>query len=338
MDKLISEMIDVELSLSEFNLSAYYNASVSLFKALGYPISSTNNMTVDVDIDEFIYMKLGNRLQYSLEELHYLHSASSISVLFYIDQEDLGIKISRNRGFFSKILFLAVELNCSKRDRSKVAHFITKILNKAFANAIFILFYHDGHIVFSSQLYDDIHDEMSGKVYLSDWYKCYDPSYKIIMKLSELSYSNFCCHNIGELYCDMIYVMAREYYWTTGSYKDKIFDYIPIDYTNYLSDEGSWYERNSLRSLFSKQEYKRMYGDDYVDEKESLDLLLPESDEWFFIDDFISDDAENVNDDINKYDDNGAEEDDYVLPEDFDEELFENPVKLLEWLEDEHDI
>ncbi len=333
MDTKISEMIDVELSLSGFNLIPYYNASVSLFKALGYTIRSSD-MTVDVDINEFIYMKWGNQLQYSLEELHYLHSASSISVLFYIDQDDIYIKTSRNIGFFSKILFLAVELNCSKKDRSKVAHFITKILNKVFANALFILYYHDGHIIFSSQLYDDIQDELSGKVYLSDWYKCYAPPYEITMKLCELSYSNFCCHNIRELYCDMIYTMAREYYWTTGSYKDKIFDY--IDYKNYLSDEGN-YKRKNLKSLFSKLKYKHMYGDDYVDEKESIDLLLPESEEWLF-NDLIADDAEYMSDEVNKDDDNITEEDVYDLPEGLDEALFDDPVKLLEWLDDEQDI
>lgn len=335
---LISEMIDVELSLSGFNLSTYYNASVSLLKALGYPICSSD-MTVDVDIDEFIYMKWGNRVQYSIEELYYLHNASSISVLFYIDQDDIGIKISRDIGFFSKILFLAVELICSKRDRSKVAHFITKILNKVFANALFILFYHDGHIVFSSQLYDDVRNELSGKVYLSDWYKCYAPLYEITMKLCELSYSNFCCHNIRELYCDMIYTMAREYYWTTGSYKDKIFDYIPIDYKNYLSDEGSRYKRNNLKSLFSKQKYKRIYGDDYVDEKESLDLLLPESDEWLLedFDEVIAEDDEDANDETEEYDED-SEKDKYILPEGLDEALFNDPVKLLEWLDDEKNI
>ncbi|MHB8170947.1 MAG: hypothetical protein ACYDG6_05335 [Thermincolia bacterium] len=330
MDSLLSKINDVEFALSKIKYSYLYDGGLALFQALNFPVTPSE-IAVNSDINQFIYFKLVNRVQFSVDELNYLKKISSISVLFIVDAESVEErKFRKANSYFEKILFLAINLNSSKSDRSQDVYSITKILNKAYSHPVFMLFYHEGLILFSAMVYETIGHEQSGKVFLSDWYCCSETDYKVILKLSQLSFENHGMNSIEELFVDMIFSISREYYIYPKSYDYLTFGCFERNENYSLLDDVL--SVNSIKELTKENHlyYSYLYGDDFVDEDETIEVLLPEDDEWLLegLDGFIHDDAE-FDDEIG----GSSENDEYSLPEDFNEEYFDDPIKLLEWLD-----
>ncbi|MCB2291343.1 hypothetical protein LGK97_16575 [Clostridium sp. CS001] len=326
MNNLLSEIIEIEFALSKIKFSDLYNGGIELFKAMNYPVNPAN-VAINLDVNQFIYFKVDNKTQFGADEHDYLKKIESISLLFTIVPEDIVCKkLKRRKNDFEKIVFLAVDLNCNKNERSHDAHWITKILSKAYSDPVFILFYHEECILFSALQYEIIGEGQSAKVFLSDWYNCTEMEYETICRLSELCFENQAINNIGELFHEMIISISRNYYTYIEAYESMIF-------------EDSMIAKNN-EEVFNSDErvysYK-LYGDDYVNEGETIEILLPEDDEWLLneldwetpYDEEI--DEEYMENELYKKD-NYVEEDEYTLPKDINEGCFEDPIKMLEWL------
>jgi hypothetical protein len=326
MNNLLSEIIEIEFALSNIKFSGLYNGGLELFKAMNYPVNPSN-VAINLDINQFIYFKLDNKTQFGADEHEYLRKIDSISLLFTLLSEDIVSKKSKKvRGDFKKIVFIAVDLNCNKNERSHDAYWITKILNKAYSDPVFILFYHEDYILFSALRYEVIGEEQNAKVFLSDWFCCTEMEYEIICKLSELCFENQAISNIEELFSEMIISMARSYYTYIEAHESMNF-------------EASMRAKNNEEELINHEHlysYK-LYGDDYVDEGEMIEILLPEDDEWLLneldwdIPCDVEIDDEDMEDELYKKD-NYVEKDEYKLPQDLNDGCFDDPIKMLEWL------
>lgn len=98
-------------------------------------------------------------MQFSLEEMDYLNSVESISILFEIQSKDINCRDYQDpNGYFKKTRFIAIKMECLKEERSINAFSVTKILNKIYPYPVFILFSHNNYIMFSSLLYKDVHN------------------------------------------------------------------------------------------------------------------------------------------------------------------------------------
>lgn len=326
MNNLLSEIIEIEIVLSKIKYSGLYNGGIELFKAMNYPVNPSN-IAINLDVNQFIYFKLDNKTQFGADEHDYLRKIDSISLLFTIVSEDIISKKSKKgKRDLEKIVFIAVHLNCNKNERSHDAHWITKILNKAYSDPLFILFYHEDHILFSALQYEIIGEEQSAKVFLSDWYNCNEMEYETICRLSGLCFENQAINNIEELFHEMIISMARNYYTYIEAYESMDFEDSMIAKNN----EDGFISHEQLYSY-------NLYGDDYVNEGEIIEILLPEDDEWLLneldwdtpCDDEI--DEEYMENEFYKKD-NYVEKDEYTLPKDINDGCFEDPIKMLEWL------
>lgn len=331
MDYLFSEIIEVEQALLKIKNGNLYSACLEFFKAMDYPVSPLKQV-VNMEIKQFIYLNLEQRVYFSIEEHDYLKNINSISTLFEVNTNKAEADIT----FFNKILFLAIDLSCQKDERSQHAHSITKIINKGYNHTILIVFHHNDWICFSGLIYEIPSDERSAKVYLSDWYNCEEIGKKTNDKLHSLTFANQSNNSIKELYYDILFAIARDYYIYPESFEYLAFGYLIRNTTEPLN-ERVYYKNKQEISEEKYHYYIQVYGDDFITEDEGLEVLLAEDD--IFIDEFLDFDTEEddfslqeneeYDEDITENEINQQEENN--LPKNISAECFEDPIKMLEW-------
>jgi hypothetical protein len=338
---ITAEIINVESALLEFrNNDDLYNSGLKLFQAIDFPVTPLKDV-VNLDINDFIYLYLNKKVLFSLTEQNFFNKITSVSLLFSINSEEQSVtRYQFGENFFGEILFVAIDLNSVKRDRSFDAHSITKIINKLYNHPVFILFAHENHILFSGMVYRSSKEDQSHEVYLSDWYYCFETDYESILNLCSLSFGNHSQSNLKELYYDIIYSVSRKYYIYPESQEFITYGCM----TNELSSSGivnmNMESFKSIKELAEDNSnfYQHIYDFDYVDNKENIDLFFKEDDDLllFDIDDFTYNDLDD--EDLEKIDEdfeeNNGDGGDSSL-EDLDDSLFEDPLKILDWLDDE---
>ena len=331
MDSMLLEITEIETALSKIEYSDLYSAGLELFQAMDYPVKPLD-IAINININQFIFFKLEKEMQFSQNEFSCLKSVKTISVLFFIENDR---EIGKDRNL-NRIVFIAVDLFCSMSSRSQYASSITQIINKAYNCPVFILFRYDNSIVFSGMVYNEIKEVLDGQVILSDWYSCKGNNYEQLITLHKLSFAYHAEDNIAELYYDMLYSIARKYITHPESYEYVAFDSFRFKY----SDENLIYQEIDFEEIKEKAKesflyYQRFYGDDYTDDEEKLELLLPEDEEWIFeeLEGFTIEDEYTDKDDENFDGEELISKDEYYLPEGFDEEYFKDPVKMLEWFD-----
>jgi hypothetical protein len=331
MSAIATEIHKIDIALSKFHKTNLFNSGLRLFQALDYPVFPLKS-AINQEIHEFIYLTLKRKILFNIDEQNHLNIINSISLLFSINADLFSAKKIKDNSF-NQIIFLAVDLNTSTRDRSINAHTITKILNKMFSYQIFILFYHDDQVLFSGLVYENIGVEQSGKVFLSDWYSCFETDNESILKLSSLSFWYHSQKNLKDFYYDIIYSISREYYIYPESHEYITYGCLENEFKNSpINGLGVQQSFQSIKDLAieNSKYYQNKYKDDFVDNNEKIDLLIIDND-LLLID---TDDYSNneVDSDIDEFDEKYNES-----LEEVDETIFEDPLKMLEWLENGDD-
>lgn len=313
MDPLVARLISIEDALYRFNSlnSNLYEAAIKLYQVLEYPVKPSQ-VVVNDKVKNFVFFKLDIPMQFSKEELSILETVKSVSVLFNLENKNWD----KEANTFNKITFVAIDLECSMKDRSFTAYGITKIIGKAFHNVVFYLFRNNDSILFSGLL----KDTKNGQVYLSDWFDVSISDYKNQILLSRLSYTNFPLGDGKELYLNMLYSISREYLVHPLSY---------FDIENFsVFDDFSFLEINE-RQKENRLYYQGLYNNDYIDNSEEIDLLRQE-DEEFVLEEFDDDIFKELENEELEFSE--AERDDPEDIDDINKEIFEDPLKLLEWV------
>lgn len=333
----LDQIIELENALLMLAESDFYDGALQLYRALNYPVVPREE-PLGVEPRQFVYMELNNTL-FGKDEWNCLNVAGSISNLFEI--ETLHFFGSATETIINsqiKIVFLGVDLFCSLNERSQIVHAITRILNKGYRHPVFILFRNGKSIVFSGLVYETEGDETSGKVYLSDWVDCASFGETEIDKLRLLSFE-YHINDIAECYLDMIHSVARGYYLYKESYISAMMDYFIRGDGDFTLAESSFVSA-SVKQLASEcyVHHQAFYDFDFTHEDEQTDLLMISEDDWLLdevrgADLSFEDIQESLVEELGIY--NGCFDDDEIGNEEYDipEEYFDDPIKLLEFLE-----
>ncbi|WP_129688296.1 hypothetical protein [Gottfriedia acidiceleris] len=344
MSFLDSEKYDVEYVLQSFTKFDLFTSSLKLFKALEFPVYQKAHGE-NLDITNFIYSYVNKNILFSPNEYDFLYKIKTISMLFSLDNKLQEKKTKLIDLSTNQILFMAIELNSSLRDRSYDAHNISKIINKIFKCPVFILFHSDNNILFSGVVNESSCKEYSNNVYLSDWFNYRNEDNKIFEIISQLSFGNHVQTTMYNFYYDLLYSISREYYVFPLSkeyftYGCLVNEFNPLSLDVNISIEVNSYKRIKEYSSEYSNYYREKYGDDYVDNSESIELLLIDEEENLlleFEEDLFLDFEIEIEQESNLEDELDIEDNEYMneLMEEADDDLFDDPLKLLEWIETE---
>lgn len=316
------DLFDLDDALRKFECLDLRDACLSLLQALEYSFSNNDDFT-DESVENFIYFTVPNKVHFSSQEMFYIKQINKINLLCELTQHDLI-----GNGYSDKsLVFIVVELNCNKSDRSENSHYITQILNKLYNDYIFVIFKHKDSIEFCTFINNSL-------VYMSDWFDVINPTHEMIYKLLEVSPTFITgITTLKEFYEEVSFGFAREYIKRPESFEYMVYEHFPS-----ISDETGE-ETISKKSIDefaekSKNHYRDLYGDDYVIIDENFAVMKDNEEDWtlFEFDDFISPEAQvELNQEfiIEEY-----EEESSIDFSEVDEETLNNPVKLLKWIEE----
>lgn len=338
MNSLLSELYDLEISLSEFNKVDLYTSGIKLFQAFDFPINPID-YAKNEEIKSFLYLHIDKSILFGIEEQSFLSKINSISLLFSINQSIFSPNVPpfKEDDFYEQILFIAIDIYSSNNDRSLDAHTITKIINKLYNHPIFILFYHNDHILFSSLVYGCKEDEYSGEVYLSDWYSCSNIDDNSILKLIGLSYGNHVQKNVKDFFYDITYSISRFYYIYPLSSEFVTYGCLCSEYMNrIIEDDLIFGTHKGIKELANENNnyYKNYYGEDYVDNTEFIELLSSGEVDWLLMLDDLEDGEVNGSfkgEEIDEDFENEASREEEMY---LDDNPLNDPISMLKWLED----
>lgn len=320
MDELL-EVFAIKDAFHEYGCSDLCNASLALLRAMGYPVKFQNDIG-NQKIENFIYFTVQNKSHYSAQEMMYLKQSETVSFLCELGYRDLADK---NESSDDTIVFLAVEINSSKKDRSEDSFYISQILSKTYNGFVILIIKNADHIMFCANIDEQI-------TCMSEWYSinstCMD-----LFPICAVCYPYISgVRTVKDFFCELAYGFSRDYISYPESYEFAAYQalpYIEIDTVD------SFVSKQQIKEIAEKNHnfYKEKYGYDYVYPDDSFEVLLEEDEEWTLLelDDFELPDEELDDDDNEDCDeDDGVEQIDYS---DIDDETLNNPVKLLKWLE-----
>ncbi|MFB5931824.1 hypothetical protein ACE8FZ_00775 [Peribacillus frigoritolerans] len=332
MSIINSEVYEVENVLSDFINKESYSSGFSLFKALNFPIKKTRNHKQT--IFEFFSSQFGE-IVFTDSENKSLTEISSISVLFTINKEIFLSSQYFKQEFFHKIAFLVIDLNSIRRDRSMVIHILTKISTRFYNHPILILFIQEDNIAFSGLIYDYIDEKINAEVLLSDWYCCSNLEEEKILSLCNLCFGNHSQSSLKEFYYDMIYSISREYYIYPESQEFITYGCLSNEFKTTINGESILQNYKKINEFFleNNQYYSLLYGDDYINTI-NADLLYIQ--DQSYLGDLDEKDAFEEHIEFGEIEENFDEEKDLenlCIPEEVDEDIFDDPTKMLEWFE-----
>jgi len=350
MDINYGKVVDVESALSAFSYQELYSASINLFRAMNYPVEESD-VAVNVAVNNFIYNCVEKKQYYSSGELDSLKNVDRISYLFKISQDSAGLDtvnpIIIDNQEINSIIFLAVELKGTSTLRSYNANDLTQVLSRCYSSPVILLFRHEREIMLAGQACF-IETKKQSKVFLSDWYSSQESNIAVLYRLSGLCLENCSNKNFHEMFLDMLWSVARIYY-TYPEKSEKLtngmfsYDYV---YSRYSLDDEDQIGNQLARQIQDLEEgqfyYNKIYGDDYVDDEMILESIKEE--EWLYdegdilFDPDIFDESGILNHEA--LDETNDEQDDVVSAdetEEIDDELFDDPIKLLEYIENKDD-
>lgn len=325
MNYILSEIHDIETALLKIQKRDLYNSGLRLFKSLNFPINPLTTL-INQNINSFIYLSLNKKILFSIKEHDFLKKITSISVLFSIKSEMLfSTQTNTKRHFFNEILFVAIDLDSSMRDRSFDAYTITKIINKIYEHPVFLLFFYGDNIMFSGLVYENTDREQSGEVFLSEWFCYSEINYEAILSICCLSFGNHCQNNIRDFYYDLIFSISREYYIYPESYEFLIYGCLINEFEEIPHSRRGFTESK-------KQYYYNLYGDDYVSNDEDIDFYLSKEDDLLLIE-FEEENILEVEIESEDLDEDFGVSVSPIIED--EKSLFDDPLKLLDWLESE---
>lgn len=320
MDELL-EVFRIEDALHEFRYLNLYNASLVLLHAMNYPIQEHSGI-VNQRIEDFIYFTVQNKVHYSAQEMVYLKKIDAATFLAEFQHSDL---LNTNKSSDDTIVFLAIEITSSDKERSEDTLYISQILNKTYDGFVVLIVKNADSIMFCTYI-----DNYT--TYMSEWYNI-NSTYVELFPLLAVCYSYISgVKTIRDFYYEFAYGISRDYIVYSESYEFIAYQVQPyID----LDVEDTVILRQQIKDVAEQNYnyYKEIYGYDYVDPDNGFKVLVEEDDEWTLLelDDFIITDEEVDEADDYYYDENNyVEQLDYS---DIDKETLNDPVKLLKWIE-----
>lgn len=247
----------------------------------------------------FVYFDNEKNLSLNFRQRDRLNAFDNVSRLFSV----FGI------AFFSANLLTPLS------DRSQTAHDVHALIHTVSdETATICLFRHADKIILSFAC-----DGLG--CLLSDWYAPDDENFT-----ERLNVANFSVTAGNEYFCDWVNFFARSYYFFNNT--PTAYSILPID----LFSGNEEVSREEIEDFITEQKFSAVkeYGNDYIecdaaqfdsfdDTPDELDFVLLEAEEVEFV---FDDEEANVSDDD--------------APEEFsgiDAEIFDDPSRLLEYLE-----
>jgi hypothetical protein len=325
MDELL-EVFAIKDAFHEFSCSDLCNASLALLRAMGYPVKS-HSYIGNQKIENFIYFTVQNKSHYNEQEMMYLKHVETASFLCELRYCDL---IDNNESSDDTIVFLAIEINSSEKDRSEDSFYISQILSKTYKGFVVLIIKNADYIMFCTHIDDQA-------VCMSEWYSinstCMD-----LFPLCAVCYPYISgVRTVKDYYYELAYGFSRDYIRYPESYEFaayQVLPYIEVD----MAD--SFISKQRIKEIAEQNHnyYQEKYGYDFVNPDNSFTILLEEDDEWTLLelDDFVLPEEE-LEDAGGDYDEDANDEDeDDIQQIDYsgiDDETLNDPVKLLKWLE-----
>ncbi len=324
MDELL-EVFAIKDAFHEFSCSDLCNASLALLRAMGYPVKS-HSYSGNQKIENFIYFTVQNKSLYNRQEMMYLNHIVTASFLCELRYSDL---IDNNESSDDTIVFLAIEINSSKKDRSEDSYYISQILSKTYKGFVVLIIKNADNIMFCTYIEDQA-------VFMSEWFSinstCMD-----LFPLCAVAYPYISgVRTVKDFYYELAYGFSRDYIRYPESYEFAA--YQALQYIEFYTAD-SFISKQRLKEIAGQNHnyYKEKYGYDFVNPDKSFTILLEEDDEWTLLE---SDDSvfpeEEMEDAGVSYYHEGADDEDDIQQIDFsriDDETLNDPVKLLRWLE-----
>lgn len=292
------ELFDIEDSLHDFAQTTLYSASLNLLKIMGFPIKE-NTETVCEKINHFVYFCTEQKVHYNLQEMAYLKNIERISILGIINQSDIDDqnKIEKE---ISHITFISAELNSIKLNRSEDAHYLSKILNKAFYGPVVFLFKNEDSIMLST------YREDIDLVCLSEWFNTKYTDYNCLLSLLPACFIYNQGKTIRKFHNELSFAIARKYIKWPESYEYASFECFPCKDFEEAGNGINWKVIADFGET-SRNYYLDLYGDDYVYDDTNF-CLLEEKDfdlDLYGIEDFdLSDDDFGVSQEDDEFEEN----------------------------------
>lgn len=302
--------------------------AMQLFRATGHTFN-TEAAISNKTIRDFVYFDIRHNQVLTPTDWSYLNNVISASLLFsngstYFDVPNCNTEIE----------YYAMSLNVANSERSLLAHEIHKVIARlSMASLSVILFKVNEFYMFS---FAERKHRQQSIVILSDWFSLND--FIETDLLLQIDAAFFASTSVKDFFYDFEYAIARSYYNYPMSYEYAGYEIFPLKLFN--GNDGTILDRETINQIM-RDNYLfplRAYQDDYVGEdynnRESQsfstdDFVLDLLD--FDMDTIESDEEDFPCDDIVEDDKLECEgEDDYL--DELDEELFEDPIKMLKWI------
>lgn len=302
------------MSYYSFEEERFFEYAIELFSKAGHAVTA-NPEFVNHSAEQFVYFDCKQAVSLSRTQRESLHSFCNVSRLFT----------------FNNCVFFSIVLLTRRKDRSQAAHDIHTLLHPGTgARGSVCIFKCDDEVMLSFMGF-------GLKCILSDWYPIDDDFDEL---LDRLHIVNMSLDRDTDYFSDLIYSLARSYYFAT---KDPtVYELIPIDFFSGKSREDI--DRDELNQIVidELQRVRFEYGDDYVEYDDSmsspqesginadLDMMLLEMDdaEKELEDPF----EEGVDESDDEIFDEEYELDEYEFG-DMDPEIFKDPSLMVKFLE-----
>ncbi|NLE03730.1 MAG: hypothetical protein GX638_02870 [Crenarchaeota archaeon] len=317
MDKLL-EVFALEDAFREFSCSDMCNASLSLLRAMNYPVQLHSNIG-NQKIENFIYFTVQNKCHYSAQEMIYLRHIETASFLCELRYCDL---LDKGESSDDTIVFLAIEINSSEKNRSEDSFYISQILSKTYNGFVVLVIKNADNIMFCTHIDDQA-------TFMSEWFN-------INSTCMELFPLQAICHSyisgvrtVKDYYYELVHGFSRDYIRYPESYEYNAYQALPcikLDMVNNFISKQEIVEHNHNK-------YKEKYDYDYIVPDNSFGVLHEEDDKWALLE---LGELKLSDEDIEDEGDYDYDADGYIEPEDYsdiDKEILNDPVKLLKWLE-----
>lgn len=326
------DLFDIIDCLREFQYLDLRGASLCLFRRLGYPTSLEFAKT-STDINTFIYLETEKKVLYNKKETVYFKNVEYIAPLFLLTLDNNFVIDDLTE----RIVFLCIELNCFA-DRSEYAYYITKILKKAFNSKIIILFRNASSVAITTGT------NIIDQICISDWFECSDNNlgddynFEKFEPLNRIHFQYLNNDSLLELFNNFSFEISREYIKYPVSYEYIAYECFPCGSTGF-SDEilGELMQKSQIceHVIDYLNKFIEQQGNDYFVDENDLVILEEESDDLVLLEfdsDFIAQLEYDIEDEIT-FDEYENIQYEKISIDELNEELFDDPVKLLNWLE-----
>ena len=297
---------------------SFYIYAMELFSNTGHVVAS-DPVFVNHSPEQFLYFDNKRDVSLSRDQRAMFRLFSNISWLFS----------------FNGCTFFSINLQTLKSDRSQAARNIHTMIHPCIgATGTVCLFRYDDDVMLSFMGF-------GLRCILSDWYPVDEDSDELQCRLH---ISNMSIDPNADYFTDMVYLLARSYYFYPKELP--IYELLPITFFSEASHDEI--DSDDLKQIvkYELSKPQREYGDDYVEYDETspssdadvcadIDLMLLEMDDT---DDEIDNPAdEDI--ELEDYEDELSDDSDLVTVrdkyeyEDVDPEIFRDPTLMVKWFQ-----